>query len=185
MITDLQGTVNLLSDPAIHSSNRQLFNERTNLSDEGIHAFYGGDPHNECNQLCKLLKLRRPEHEEFEDFDTNSIDRSHFCYDEDEIDIVCDFCQHLSTLQYSVYQQKMKSKNWNVECEDCQEQMEYTIQITCDFAGCRKKFPVKKYFYDMMGIRLPKKCKDCRNDVDDKCFYCNQLKTVPYKFWNE
>ena len=45
MITDLQGVGTILSDPAIHSANRQLFNERTNLGDKGIKAFYASETH--------------------------------------------------------------------------------------------------------------------------------------------
>ena len=30
MITDLQGSANLLSDPAIHSKDRKIFSERSN-----------------------------------------------------------------------------------------------------------------------------------------------------------
>ena len=45
MITDLQGVGTILSDPAIHSANRQLFNERTNLGDKGIKTFYASETH--------------------------------------------------------------------------------------------------------------------------------------------
>jgi hypothetical protein len=40
MITDLQGSGLLLSDPAIHSENRELFKENTNLGLKGMDFFY-------------------------------------------------------------------------------------------------------------------------------------------------
>lgn len=67
MITDLQGVGNLLTDPAIHCSNRELFKERTNLGDKGIKAFYATDLHTTCNQVCKKLALERPDACAFED----------------------------------------------------------------------------------------------------------------------
>jgi hypothetical protein len=40
MITDLQGSGLLLSDPAIHSENKKLFKENTNLGRKGMDYFY-------------------------------------------------------------------------------------------------------------------------------------------------
>ena len=40
IVTDLQGSGNLLSDPAIHSENYKLFQERTNRKKEGICEFF-------------------------------------------------------------------------------------------------------------------------------------------------
>jgi len=40
MITDLQGCGLMLSDPAIHSEDRNLFKEDTNLGIKGSNYFY-------------------------------------------------------------------------------------------------------------------------------------------------
>jgi hypothetical protein len=53
MITDLQGSGCLLSDPAIHSDNTDLFKESTNLKMKGILTFFASaDNHPKCNQIC-------------------------------------------------------------------------------------------------------------------------------------
>ena len=49
MITDLQGAGLLLSDPAIHSENKNLFKENTNLGEKGIALFYVAQ-HPKCNR---------------------------------------------------------------------------------------------------------------------------------------
>ena len=40
IVTDLQGSGYLLSDPAIHSTDTTLFKEKTNRRQEGINEFF-------------------------------------------------------------------------------------------------------------------------------------------------
>ena len=49
MITDLQGCGLLLSDPGIHSEDRALFKEDTNLGEKGFDTFYV-EQHSKCNE---------------------------------------------------------------------------------------------------------------------------------------
>lgn len=51
----------MLTDPAILSSNRKIFNERTNIGEKGILAFYASDIHAKCNKICMKLELDRPD----------------------------------------------------------------------------------------------------------------------------
>ena len=100
MITDLQGSGNLLSDPAIHSQDTALFRERTNLRQKGILAFYGKDVHSECNQVCEKLGLacKRPDAEGSEGAVRVVDDADLFCKDDDLVDFICDLCLKISKL---------------------------------------------------------------------------------------
>ena len=62
MITDLQGTGSLLSDPAIHSTDMEQFAETTNLGQEGIETFFTSPvAHPNCNsEICKKIGLCHP-----------------------------------------------------------------------------------------------------------------------------
>lgn len=87
MITDLQGSGYLLSDPAIHSEDRTLFSEPTNLGTLGIEAFYISQ-HPNCNtEICVDMGLKRPDDNELVELE-NPLKLK----DDDIIQLVCDLC---------------------------------------------------------------------------------------------
>ena len=60
MIVDLQGKDNILSDPAIHSTNFKEFHSSTNHAEEGYASFFVSQ-HKNCNvEICNALGLKRP-----------------------------------------------------------------------------------------------------------------------------
>ena len=101
MITDLQGCGLLLSDPGIHSEDRALFREDTNLGEEkGIYSFYV-EQHPKCNkQLCMKTFLKRPDDEdEYE----HIIDEQYSYELNENIKIICDLCTRIKTISYQQF----------------------------------------------------------------------------------
>jgi hypothetical protein len=93
MITDLQGSGCLLSDPAIHSENTELFNEKTNLKTEGFDRFYiSSDYHPKCNQLCAHLGLNTKRRDGVESVINIEEDEELKFEDGVDINIICELC---------------------------------------------------------------------------------------------
>jgi hypothetical protein len=91
MITDLQGSGCLLSDPAIHSEDKNLFKEGTNLKMKGITTFFASaDNHPMCNQICTSLGLEKYRLDERETL--IFVDDEMKFEDDDDIHIVCELC---------------------------------------------------------------------------------------------
>ena len=168
MITDLQGSGNLLSDPAIHSKDTRLFRERTNLRQRGIFAFYGSSTHEKCNSVCKKLGLhvKRPDIKDDEEGETMEVkvcEEEMACKDDDMIDFICDLCHKVTKLEFHKYRERtMNEEHASVCCDECTEKLSVMVTIPCNHPGCTDTYEYAPYFFEIMGFTLPKKCDNCR-----------------------
>lgn len=93
MVSDVQGSGCLLTDPAILSEDTKLFREKTNLGTKGIDAFYASEiNHPTCNQLCEKLGLN--ENRADKNTKVVCVEDSVFNFDDNEkVPFICDLCQ--------------------------------------------------------------------------------------------
>lgn len=70
--------------------------------------------------------------------------------------IVCEICQKISKLKYSVYKERtLDEEHWSTPCDDCQDKLKIKKIIHCNYPGCKETYEYEPYFYKMMGFDPP------------------------------
>ena len=124
---------------------------------KGILTFFASsDHHSKCNQICASLGIQ-----------DNRLDNRKSVIkvndelkfkNQDQIYIVCEFCQRVQQMIYQTYKQRMKSDYPSLACNRCFDRLkENKKSLKCNSKGCNKSFGYKPYFYEVMGLNTPLK----------------------------
>ena len=186
MITDLQGTGSLLSDPAIHSTDMEQFKETTNLGKQGIDTFFTSPVgHPNCNSdVCKKIGLSHPYDSKFIDEAKSSLLTVE---DHEQVDIVCELCSQLDHVDFKTYKIRIEdSESSFTACEDCHAKLQKKQVGACSIRGCSNTFEWTPFFYQIMGFStLPNKCIPCNSSVEADCKRCKKAETLKYWIWGK
>ncbi|CAD8168812.1 unnamed protein product [Paramecium pentaurelia] len=173
IITDLQGKINILSDPAIHT---QDLMDSTNQQDDGCRKFFLNQ-HPECSNICKKLGLGQTIIQtksltfiegynsevdtQVEDVFGNKINR-------EKLFKVCNNCNALEKFDEA-------SNNYEL-CEYCQEQQYEKQSMNCKC--CNATFSMSYNFEQRFGTTV-QYCQECQNNychqtLEKRCYYCGK-----------
>ena len=148
MITDLQGKGHILTDPAIHSQNYKLFQERTNFGEKGIMTFYASKVHTNCNEICKKLHLERPECSEEEITYEQAVEESYYLKPDDMVAIICELCYQFDKVKYSVYKDRITHEQYGFAgCNYCEQELKKYHKKPCLSKGCDNVNEYIPYYY--------------------------------------
>ncbi|CAD8060867.1 unnamed protein product [Paramecium primaurelia] len=164
IITDLQGKLNLFSDPCIHSKELE---DEGNCQEIGCNNFFQFQ-HQNCTSLCISLKLpknqlqqdaqQKGEQEYIVDVFGGKIDRS-------KLEKICANCNT---------QEKLLNLNdYSEICRACNEKQHQQEDCLCEC--CKEKFQISTNYEQLLetAVYLCQSCKksDCKN-FQERCHYC-------------
>ncbi|KAK1752775.1 hypothetical protein QBC47DRAFT_389247 [Echria macrotheca] len=156
LVCDLQGVGNQLTDPAIHTADRNRFKlVVTNLGEAGIKFFFATHL---CNSVCgKLgLKTRRAgadDNVEFKKWTAKDKPK-----DSDEM-IYCDniLCRKILMTSDEVTEFAEREGKW---CDTCWPQLEATnTTVRCEAEGDPHEFAVSKFYCEATGKKFSTICE--------------------------
>ena len=160
MVVDLQGVNYILTDPQIHceADHKVDFCGEGNLGNDGMLEFFYN---HKCNSICRSLRLINLEPEyDFSEDEVKDVDE----VKEEEVrpsELSCILCGSIFELNAEDYRKQLKERD--VYCPYCTEETAKRVKIACDGNNCKNKvFDVSRYWYEMMGMEVPKSCRECR-----------------------
>jgi hypothetical protein len=156
LVCDFQGVGNLLTDPAIHTSNPERFKlSDPNLGKEGFKFFFQSHV---CNAICTRLGLKSNKSMVVSENYTfrerwPSMDITECCSNK-----LCGRIVHIAAANKS---QKYPEYCW---CSICWPQLQSTSQLMCVSSGPVHEFEVSKFFYETQGRSTPRTCPEHREE---------------------
>lgn len=154
MVVDLQGVGNLLTDPAVHTKDKNRFKLcKTNLNEDGFKLFFVS---HKCNEICKTLGLKSNREMaaagrfEFRE-EWPTMDQTVCCSNK--------LCRRIIRLANA--HQSVKYAGQHHWCDTCWPQLESTtFQSICVGPGQHHEYEVSRFFYESQAQEAPKKCPD-------------------------
>ncbi|KAK6536346.1 hypothetical protein TWF281_000585 [Arthrobotrys megalospora] len=151
LVCDLQGVGELLTDPAVHTSDPDRFVlSPTNLGEEGFKFFFAS---HECNDVCHKLGLKS----------TTSTFMSGTCVFKDSwpalADTVCCSNKLCGRILHRASGKVLDRLSGYIWCDVCWPQLELSVvKIRCTAPAPYHEFAVSKFFYESQGRATPHKC---------------------------
>jgi hypothetical protein len=156
LVCDLQGVGNKLTDPAIHTRDRERFKlADTNLNEDGFKFFFSTHV---CNGICRKLGLK-----------TNGAmimsGKYIFTHWSTNTKAVCcsnKLCGTIVRLARAKRSDKFPGYHW---CDTCRPQLElFTVKRICVAPGPHHEFDVSTFFEESQGRTKSRKCPEHRQD---------------------
>lgn len=155
LVCDLQGVKGVLTDPAIHTANKDRFKlADTNLNREGFKFFFSTHV---CNEICQQLELIS----NAEMVMTNSfkfrelwpaVDNTVYCSNK--------LCGKIVPTAGARKSDEFPRCHW---CELCWPQLESSkVRWMCLAPGPDHEFSVSRFYYESQGLAMPRKCPEHR-----------------------
>lgn len=174
LVSDLQGSGYVLTDPAIHTLDRERFKlTETNLGKEGFKFFFAT---HECNSICRSLGLKS---------DRAMIKSGNYEFRKTwprmDNTVCCSnkLCGKMLRLCIANKSRTFPDHNW---CDSCFPQLEMTVvHRICVAPGPHHEFQVSKFFYESQGRRTPRRCEEHR----DEDVLTPRTTTVNWNLWTK
>ncbi|CAD8150678.1 unnamed protein product [Paramecium octaurelia] len=175
VITDLQGCVNILSDPSIQTKKGEiptLDQDETNHYEKGIEIFLQTQ-HKQCSYYCQLLQLTR---NQFQIKNMENVDQTKWLiYDKTHQYGICAKCNQM--LQFDLDAQKAENLvSYSMNCQQCRQESADDKVINSYCKCCEEPFQS----FQNLQLRCQSEigiCQDCKKTCSafnqkDSCFYC-------------
>ncbi|CAD8089971.1 unnamed protein product [Paramecium primaurelia] len=169
LITDLQGKLNIFSDPSIQSAdsyNKHLNNDITNFNQQGIANFFF-NAHQKCSFICQELNLTNPLNIA-EQVNQNELDSTQWDFnDSQELSIICETCDEYQQIKQIDYLNDLHKK-----CSQCKELENVMHQVQC--SCCKEYFRTPQNQQIRVGTMIGK-CENCKVNCRQTnliCLYC-------------
>ncbi|KAK0646891.1 hypothetical protein B0T16DRAFT_511437 [Cercophora newfieldiana] len=155
LVCDLQGVGNILTDPVVHSIDRNRFKlSRTNLGLPGMKLFFSS---HECNDLCRQLGLQ-----------SNQAMLASGTYTFRETwpvmgDVVCcsnKLCRRILRRSAAHTAPAFPGHRW---CDRCLPQLKaFSVKWLCVEPGPPHEFELSRFFFESQGLIAPRRCPEHR-----------------------
>ncbi|CAK73239.1 unnamed protein product (macronuclear) [Paramecium tetraurelia] len=174
VITDLQGCVNILSDPSIQTKKGEipeLDQDETNHFEKGIEIFLQTQ-HKECSYYCQLLQLSR---DQFQIKNIQNVDLTKWQINDKTHQYgICAKCNQL--IQFDLDAQKAENHlSYIMNCQQCKTESADDNIINSQCKCCKETFQS----FQNLQLRCQSElgiCSDCKNICSDlnksSCCYC-------------
>ncbi|CAK89903.1 unnamed protein product (macronuclear) [Paramecium tetraurelia] len=162
LIADLQGKLNIFSDPSIQSLgnyNQNLNNDTTNLNHAGIANFI--QAHEKCSFICQKLQLENTAA-------ITQFDETKWEFNEtQELSIICETCDEYQQIKLIDY-----VNNGHKKCQQCKEleQVIHEVQCRCCYENFKTPMNQQLRIGTLVG-----KCEGCKVNCRQPnliCCYC-------------
>lgn len=151
LVCDLQGVGHVLTDPAIHTADRQRFKlADTNLGQDGFKFFFTTHV---CNDICKQLEL-----ESDKEMVLNNTLKFRERWPTMDIVVCCSnkLCGKIVSSASANKSEEYPGYHW---CDTCFPQLDSsTVRWVCLAPGTHHEYDVSKFFYESQGRVAPRKC---------------------------
>lgn len=156
LVSDLQGTGYVLTDPAIQTRDPIRFKlTGTNFGEEGFKFFFST---HECNHICGKLKLMS---------DASMITsrkyifRNHWPKMDDAVCCSNKLCGRIVRFTQAKESSNYPGFHW---CDTCWPQLNSSmVMCLCVAPGPTHKFQASSFFHESQGRQLPRRCRKHRN----------------------
>lgn len=153
LVADLQGVGGILTDPAVHTRDRERFKlADTNLGEAGFKFFFATHT---CNQVCERLALKS---EGGMMSSGEWVWRESWELGEGEGMVCCSnkMCGRIVKEGEARRAEELEGFSW---CQTCWPQLESSLaKVTCTAEGEHHEFDASKFFYESQAQTLPDKC---------------------------
>ncbi|KAK3398806.1 hypothetical protein B0T20DRAFT_218297 [Sordaria brevicollis] len=156
LVCDLQGVGEMMTDPAIHTSDPERFKlSSTNLGLEGFQFFFA---FHECNMLCQKLGLKSDGEGLFNEIDGvgSQVFREEWPTMPDTTCCSNKLCGKILPRAKKTQSDNFPGYHW---CGECLPQLETSkIMQVCTGPGKFHRFEVSPFFFESQGMVTPTKC---------------------------
>ncbi|EMC99227.1 hypothetical protein BAUCODRAFT_146198 [Baudoinia panamericana UAMH 10762] len=153
LVTDLQGSGHLLTDPAIQTKDPERFKlNDTNLNEEGFKFFFAT---HKCNDVCRKLSLQS----NAEMLISGKMDfREQWPVMDPTVCCSNNLCRSIIRLSEAQESDKFLGHHW---CNSCWPQLaSSTNSRICVELGPHHEFEVSEFFLESQGQLVPNKCPE-------------------------
>jgi hypothetical protein len=157
LVSDLQGVGGILTDPVVHTVDRERFKlVRTNLHKEGFKFFFGSHV---CNGICVKLGLKSNK-----SMIMSGVYEFRQNWPRMDTTVCCSnkLCGKILRLASAKKSNKFPGHLW---CDTCWPQLRSTTtKRMCLASESLHEFEASKFFYLSQGRRTPRKCPEHSGD---------------------